>query len=660
MSEMITQGRALVGASVRHLADWRTLLGHLRQRKGALLGVIGVLVVLLVAIFGPLISPYDPVAQNTRASLRPPMWVEGGSAEHPLGTDILGRDVATRLVYGARNSLVISVMAMLVAALLGLVTGTISGFFGGTTDTLLMRIGDVQLAFPFVLLAIAILGSTPDRTPWHLILVMGVPGWVLYGRVVRSRVLAERKKEYVTAAKAAGAKRPRQLVRYVLPNVWQVIPVIAMLDLSYLVIMESMLSFLGFGLTPPTPSWGTILAEGRRSMMVAPWLPVLPGLAIMFTVLSINLAADGLADLFDPKLARGSFRRYPLKAPHVGDDELESKRPKAKEEAPLLRVRDMVTEFPLEEGVVRAVQGVSFDLHRGQALGIVGESGCGKSVTALSIIQLLDAPGRVVNGEILFKGIDLARVDDSKMADVRGERIGMVFQNPRTSLNPVITVGQQMTETLRLHEGLSQEEAMETAREALLSVGIGNPTQVLRSYPFELSGGMNQRVMIAMIMTAQPDLLIADEPTTSLDVTTQAQILEQLEQYRTERNTSIIFITHDIALVANFAQRILVLYAGQVCEVGPSDVVVNEPAHPYTQALLESVPRADIASGARLKTIPGDLPDPMKVPPGCPFADRCSKAMDVCRNRKPAHVWVGPDHRAACHLCTPVDAKVVA
>ncbi|MCP9485286.1 MAG: dipeptide/oligopeptide/nickel ABC transporter permease/ATP-binding protein [Gaiellaceae bacterium MAG52_C11] len=648
-----TRADELTAAAAAPPARGRVALRRLGRRKGSIVGIAGLAVVASVAAFAPLISPYEPLAQDITNTLAPPVWAEGGSLEHVLGTDSLGRDVATRLAYGARNSLAISVAAALIGSLLGLITGLVAGFFGGWVDSVLMRLGDMQLAFPFILLAVVILGVIAERTVLHLILVLGVPGWIVYARVVRSRVLAEREKEYVTAARAVGASGPRTLFRYVLPSVWQVIPVIAMLDLGFLVIVESTLSFLGFGLTPPTPSWGSTLAEGRQFLVVSPWLPVLPGLAIMFTVLSINLTADGLADVVDPRLTKGSFRRQMLRLPSRynrdrGDDQ------------PLLRVRDLAVEFPLGERVVRAVRGISFDLERGQTVGIVGESGSGKSVTALAIIQLLDAPGRVTGGEILLDGQDLTRIDRKAMAALRGRRIGMIFQNPASSLNPVLTIGFQLTETIRTQLRLPQEKAESMARDALLSVGIGNAEHILRRYPFELSGGMNQRVMIAMAMAGRPDLLIADEPTTALDVTTQAQVLEQLRDVTRASDTSLILITHDIALVAEYADAILVMYAGQVCEAGPAETVIRDPKHPYTRALLDSLPRADTPSGARLQAIPGELPDPTIVPRGCPFAPRCPCVLDISWEINPELVEVGPGQTAACHLWTPDEARGAA
>jgi peptide/nickel transport system permease protein len=650
-SELVQRSEELVGSAAP--VGRGRLLRRLRRRKAAVVGLVGVLVVVIVAVFAEQLTRHDPLQQDIENILAPPVWA-GGSSEHPLGTDPLGRDLASRLAFGARTSLQISVAAALLGAVLGLITGSIAGFFRGWLDAITMRLGDIQLAFPFVLLAIAVLGVIPDRKPIHLILVLGIPSWIIYARVVRSRVLAERDKDYVVAARALGASRLRTLVRYVLPSVWQILPVIVMLDLAFLVILESTLSFLGIGITPPTPSWGSILADGRQYMVLTPWLAILPGLAITFTVLSINLAADGLADVLDPRLAKGTFRRQLLRQPRLSLPE------QVDGSEPLLRVRDLRVDFPLGDRVVQAVRGVSFDLERGQTLGIVGESGSGKSVTALSIIQLLDAPGRVTSGSIVFDGSDVTRISDRGMVTLRGRRIGMIFQNPASSLNPVLTIGFQFGETLHEQLGLTGAQARERADGALRSVGIGDPARVLRRYPFQLSGGMNQRAMIAMATACEPDLLIADEPTTALDVTTQAQILEQLREITRRSRTSLLLITHDVALVAEYADAVLVMYAGQVCETGPIADVVSDPKHPYTQGLLSALPRADVPPGTRLEPIPGDMPDPADPLRGCPFAPRCPHVMDVCRDVNPPPFAVGPQRTAACHLWAPERAKAVA
>ena len=265
-----------------------------------------------------MIAPHEPLKQNLGDNFLPPAWKDGGDWTYPFGTDPLGRDILTRLIYGARSSLIISIGAVIVGLAIGFVTGLIAGFYGGFTDTTLMRLGDVQLAFPFVLFAIAILAVSPNRTVWHLMAVLGISSWVIYARVVRSRVLSERNKDYARAAQAVGASRWRVLRRYVLPNVWQAMVPIALLNLAYFVVVESLLSFIALGLSPPTPSWGSILADGRQYMMLDPWMALLPGLAIIITVLAIGLAADGFADVLDPKLTQGGFQREPLPAAGTG------------------------------------------------------------------------------------------------------------------------------------------------------------------------------------------------------------------------------------------------------------------------------------------------------------------------------------------------------
>jgi peptide/nickel transport system permease protein len=637
-----------------------------------MMGLVGTVLVVGAAVLAPVLAPHPPNAQNLANVLAPPVWDAAGTSEHLLGTDGLGRDVASRLLFGARNSLFVAVAAMLVGSTLGLATGLVAGFFGGRVDALIMRVGDVQLAFPFILLAIAILGVLSERRAIHLILVLGIPGWIIYARVVRSRVLAEREKDYVHAARVVGAGSWRRLFRYVFPSVWQVVPVIALLDVGFLIIMESTLSFLGLGLPPPRATWGGILAEGRRNMIISPWLPVLPGLAIMVTVLSINLFGDGLAAVFDPRLRRGGPRR--MVPPRVDDrvaagEERANGSPAAAGQAPaldasaapgedagrgapLLAVRGLHVEFPTPEGSVHAVRGIDLDLRAGETLGVVGESGSGKSVTAAAVIQLLDPPGRVTAGSVWFDGEDVVRVSNRRMRELRGRDIGMIFQNPAASLNPVLTIGFQMREAIRQVTGGDKAAATELARQVLTEVGIPDPDRIARQYPFELSGGMNQRVMIAMALAAQPRLLLADEPTTALDTTTQAQILRRLVDLTDEHGISLLLITHDIALVAEYADTMLVLYAGQVCEYGSVQDVLSSPRHPYTRALLEAVPHVDLAT-EQLRTIPGELPNPRGPWRGCPFAPRCPEVMEVCEREDPPPFPVGDDHVAACHLWAP-------
>ena len=641
-------------ATVEHTAPRASRTGQVGRRIVTspllMMGAVGLTLIVAAAVLAPLIAPYEPTEQNLANILAPPIWSEGGTSEHLLGSDVLGRDTATRLLYGARNSLFVAFFAMLLGSTLGLVTGLVAGFFGGRVDSVLMRLGDVQLAFPFILLAIAILGVASDRSPLLLIAVLGIPGWIVYARVVRSRVIAEKEKDYVSAAFALGAGPWRRLFRYVFPSVWQVVPVIAFLDVGFLIIMESTLSFLGLGLPPPAATWGGILADGRRNMVIAPWLPILPGLAIVVTVLCINLVGDGLAAAFDTRRFKSGFRRLrsvARSAPIVDT-----------EDRPLLAVRNLRVDFPVPGGTVKAVRGIDFDLDPGETLGVVGESGSGKSVTAAAVIGLLDPPGQVTSGAVVFDGEDLTGASARRLAELRGRRIAMIFQNPAVSLNPVLTIGFQLREAIRHVTDTDRRSARDTARRLLTAVGIGDPDRILGQYPFQLSGGMNQRVMIAMALAARPRLLLADEPTTALDTTTQAQILDRLVELTDAEGISLVLITHDIALVSEYADKMLVLYAGEVCEYGPVREIISRPRHPYTRALLESVPRVEDPA-TRLQVIPGELPDPQQDRVGCPFAARCPEVMDICRQITPPRYDIAPGHIAACYLWAPETADAV-
>jgi oligopeptide/dipeptide ABC transporter ATP-binding protein len=301
--------------------------------------------------------------------------------------------------------------------------------------------------------------------------------------------------------------------------------------------------------------------------------------------------------------------------------------------AHLLEVRNLQTHFPTRSGLVRAVDGVSFHIDRGELLGLVGESGCGKSITALSVMRLIALPGRIVNGEILFDGKDLLKVSDSEMREMRGDDIAMIFQDPMTSLNPVFTVGEQIAEALRLHRKLSRKDARRATIEAMREVAIPDPARRVDDYPHQLSGGMRQHVMIAMALACNPKLLIADEPTTALDVTIQAQILELLDDLRKQRELAVLLITHDLGVVAEVADRVAVMYTGRIVEESPVEELFARPKHPYTEGLLRSVPKltsTEIIRKERLETIEGVVPRPTDLPPGCHFAPRCPHRMPRC------------------------------
>ena len=317
----------------------------------------------------------------------------------------------------------------------------------------------------------------------------------------------------------------------------------------------------------------------------------------------------------------------------------------------LLEVKHLRTEFfSSKKSSVTAVDDVSFDIKKGEIVGLVGESGCGKSVTSLSIMQLLkDTPGKVTNGEVIFQGRNLLDASKKEMLDIRGDKMSMIFQEPMSSLNPSMRIDKQMIEGIRLHTPLTKAEARKKAADILSQVGIPDPQRVLKNYPHQLSGGMSQRVMIAMAMSCEPDLLIADEPTTALDVTIQAQILELMTKIQQDKGMSILLITHDLGVVAEMCSRVIVMYAGKIVEEAPVEILFANPTHPYTQGLIASVPK--LGSGVKvLPSIPGSVPDLSAMPKGCRFAPRCKYATEKCHQEQPELLSVGEKQKCRCWL----------
>ena len=320
---------------------------------------------------------------------------------------------------------------------------------------------------------------------------------------------------------------------------------------------------------------------------------------------------------------------------------------------PLLEVKNLKTHFFTPEAIVKAVDGISYDVEEGEVVGIVGESGCGKSVGAMSIMRLVASPpGRIVDGQVFFEGEDLVQVDDAKMREIRGNNIAMVFQEPMTSLNPVLTIGRQLTETLELHENMSSDEASVRAAELLEMVGIPDSQQRLADYPHQFSGGMRQRVMIAMALSCSPKLIIADEPTTALDVTIQAQILELMQDLSQRLGTALIIITHNLGVVARYADRVIVMYAGKIIESGTANDVYTDPRHPYTLGLLKSVPRLDEKIPEKLEAIEGLPPLVIDLPDACAFAPRCKFAIDKCNEKMPELEEITPGHMSRCYVAS--------
>jgi peptide/nickel transport system permease protein len=488
---------------------------------------------------------------------------------------------------------------------------------------------DVVLCFPPVLLALLVV-TLLGPGAGTLILVLSVlylPGFV---RVTYAEVLSARSHDYVEAVRALGASTGRILGRTVLPNVAGPILVQLSLAVASAVVLEAGLSFLGLGVVPPAPSWGLMIRGARATMAQAPLLLLWPCLALTLTILAMNLLCDALRDAVDPRTAaarpkvRLADRLLPGLLPPA---------PPAEPAPAVLDVRGLTVEIDTPRGPIRPVEDVSFAVRAGETLAIVGESGSGKSLAATAVMGLLPPAARAVAGAAWLGGRDLLRLPEPELRRLRGGAMAMVFQDPMSSLNPVHRVGDQVAEAIRAHQGgVAQAEARTRAVALLRRVGIADPERRARAWPHEMSGGMRQRVMIAMAIANGPKLLIADEPTTALDVTVQAQILELLAALRRETGMALVFITHSLGVVAEIADGVAVMYAGQVVEQGRVEAVFGNPLHPYTRALLAAVPEGDAAPAG----IPGVVPQPHAFPPGCRFAPRCPHAAAACEAAPPA------------------------
>ena len=660
----------------RLTATRRAALRGLLRDGTAVLGLVIVSLLSIGAVLAPAIAPHDPNEVDVLRKFSSP------SAEFPLGTDHLGRDVLSRLLFGGRISIGTCLVAGVLVGVVGTAIGLLAGYRGGLVDGIVGRVIDLLLAFPPFLLAMAVLGLLGPGLR-NLTLVLVAVEWALYARIVRSAVLVERQKEYVDAAQASGASSLRIMARHVLPNIVAPIVVLVTLDMGIILLEISGLSFLGLGVSPPTAEWGAMLSEGRTYLSQAPQMMLFPGLAIFLLVLGFNLVGDGLRDALDPhtrRLLRGRHRRLlpdrrkspdrsrlvagtkrgrrPATAPAAAVTPPTAGR--SGDGGPILSVRDLTVSFDTQDGVVRAVDGLSYDVYPNEVLGIVGESGSGKSVSSLAVMALLP-DSAVVEGEVIFRGQDLMHLPERERRKLRGNRLAIVSQDALAALNPVFTIGNQVAEAVTAHQpGMSKAARRSRAIELLDLVGIPNPSARVDQYPHEFSGGMRQRVMIAMAIANEPDVLIADEPTTALDVTVQAQVLEVLERIKERTRSAIVLITHDLGVVAGVADRVMVMYAGRPAETGAVDEIFYRPRHPYTLGLLASLPRLDGATESRrLHRIKGQPPSLILVPPGCPFHPRCDHAElpGPCAVARPALELVAPaaqavggEHRSACHL----------
>jgi peptide/nickel transport system permease protein len=598
------------------------------------------LLVVVVSAFASRLAPDNPLQQDLTA------LAQGPSAHHLLGTDELGRDVLSRLMFGGGTLLAGAAEATGVAFLLGVPAGLLAGYSGGAWDRLLSWLADLSFALPAFIIVIALAVIYPQ----NVLILMGALGVISSGgvlRFTRNLTRAVRAELYVDAARVSGLRRRQILARHILPVIAPPLVVQACLGMSVGLIVLASLSFLGLGTDPETPSWGQMIFEASQQVTTDPWLMVPAGGALVLTIMALNIVGSSIRDLAPgPRPAavhRGRRRErdkiHPIRRngpfagrqPATGPATRPVTGPATGRGAPLLEVRDLTVAFPGSGGRPRpVVDRVSFQVAPGQALGLVGESGCGKTLSVLAIPGLVPAPGTVSAGSIRFDGTELAAAGERALRRVRGRQIGYISQDPMAALDPCFSIGSQLREVIRRHSGCRRHQARARSVRALAEVGITDPATVATLYPHQVSGGMAQRVAIARALAGEPRLLIADEPTTALDVTVQAEILDLLRELKEERQMALILVTHDLGVVADACDRVAVMYAGQVVEQGGAEEVLAAPRHPYPRGLLSSTPGV-ASTGGRLAAIPGTVPAPGDWPAWCRFEPRCALAADPCR-----------------------------
>ena len=620
---------------------------HFRRWKamsiGSRISLIVLVLIVMIAVFANILAPHNPLEIFTAR--------QAPDAQFLFGTDDKGRDVLSRMMYGARYSLIIGLGATAFALVCGSIIGAVAAVARKWVSEVIMRILDVIMSFPGIALAATFVLVFGNSVP-SLIFAIGFLYIPQIARIVRANVVSEYNQDYVRAVVVSGARAPWILVKHVIRNCIAPVMVFTIVLVADAIVFEASLSFISAGIPEPTPTWGNILSDARGGVLAGRWWQALfPGLAIMITVLCLNILSEGITDAMaaapkapvkaddaavranreadklvaDPTLAYAAQaemleqRLSELQAiEKTRTDRFEART----DVPPILEVKDLCIKFP-RHGDVNVVDHVSFVVRPRQTMGLVGESGCGKSITSLTIMGLLD-PKAKVSGEILYDGQNLLNMDQKQMNALRGREIAMIYQDALSSLNPSMLIKAQMKQ-------LTKRGGTRTAEELLELVGL-DPKRTLDSYPHELSGGQRQRVLIAMALTRDPKLIIADEPTTALDVTVQKQVIDLLNKLQKELGFAMVFVSHDLALVAEVANSITVMYAGQVVEQGPVTDILCHPVHEYTRGLLGSVLSIE-AGGTRLHQVPGSVPSPKDFPEGDRFTPRSSHPDKVSQLR---------------------------
>lgn len=613
MSDTFTTTVQAAPRPQKHATNLGRVLSRLRRQPGTIVAAAFILLLLVVAVAAPWIAPYDPNQAHFDNVLQAP------DAQFLLGTDDLGQDQLSRLVYGARIVLLVALGAVLIAIAIGVPLGLIFGFNGGWWDRIGMRFVDMAQSLPAMLIGITVI-TILGRNMFILMLAIGLIFSMAFARMTRATVLTERRKLYVEAAEVVGLRRSQIIFRQVLPNLTGGIITQAAVFLGSAIMIESAMSFLGIGLDKSTPTWGSMLSLAVEKQNVAPFLTWPPGIAIVLTVLAFSVFGDGLNDALIgerrrlPRLGLRSRRqtstaastpapRTPAGSPTgtASVDEPESA-PTA-----ILHTREVTVSLARPDGEqVEIVKRVRLDVAKGEIVGLLGESGSGKSTYARAVLGMLPAGTWLSGGSIRIDGAEIAHRPERELRSIRGSVVGAVFQDPASALSSVHTVGTQLIEPLRIHKGMTKPQARDRAVELLERVGVQRAASRLDDYPHQFSGGMAQRVAIAMALAADPQLLIADEATSALDVTTQSQVLDLILDLRDEYGMGVLMITHSLGVVAETCDRAAVMYRGRIVEDAPVATLFDAPSHRYTRALLEANPMKSVGSD-RLSVIDGSL-----------------------------------------------------
>ncbi|HEX6340217.1 dipeptide/oligopeptide/nickel ABC transporter permease/ATP-binding protein [Umezawaea sp.] len=617
-----------------------------------------VLVVAVVALacLGPVLWGAGADAVDTDDILA------GPSAEHWAGTDNLGRDILLRTLVAARLSIVLALLAIAIAVVAGLLLGSAPFVLGRHAGRVVTAAVNIAVAFPGLLLALffaVVFGAGATGA----VLAIGLAGAPAFARLTQTLVAGVAARDYVAAAGMAGVGRIRILFRHVLPNIAEPLVVNTTIGAGNALLAFAGLSFLGLGVQSPSFDWGRLLYDGIGAIYVNAAAALTPGAAVLLAGLAFNLFGESVAKGLGVPVgvgprARASAPPAPATAPEpaVRDEDV----PEPSSDV-VLDVRDLEVTFPGPAGPVRLVRGVSFEVRRGEAVGIVGESGSGKSMTALAITRLVADHGRVDASRLDLLGTDLLAPDTAVRRRMLGTSLAMVFQDPMTSFNPTRRIGAQLAEVATHHQGLTRREAMARAVDRLTAVRIPDADRRAGQYPHEFSGGMRQRAMIGMGLMGAPALIVADEPTTALDVTVQQQVLDLLGAIREADDVALVLISHDVTVVGEVCDRVLVMYAGRVVEDLPAADLATAARHPYSRALVDAVPDMSTDLTKPLATIPGRPVSPADAPPGCAYADRCPLADARCRTEDPPLVADSRRHRVACwHAGEPLPADLSA